>query len=320
MPSSPLRKPVEVFFSYAHRDEPLRDELAKHLSILKQQGVIDVWHDREISAGSEWEDEINAHLNSADVILLLVSADFLASQYLYGNELPRSLELHRALERHAARKARVIPVILRPVDWNGTPFSKLQALPKNAKAITTWQNQDEAFTDVARGVRQAVEELNQQSSPPKPRNFDPQPVRARQGPPQAPSLSRKLYSSQPISSPSRHLSQITWGAITLIPFLWILLGMYGLEDTSSDTQDYIAKFVMGSTGGLLSGTLGAVAWRNVKPGAPPEQLLFYIFLCSITGGVIWSFTGGGNWITGLFVGGLTSFFTYWWIHRVCVKA
>jgi hypothetical protein len=146
-------KAVEVFFSYAHKDEDLRDELAKHLSILKRQGVITAWYDREISAGTEWAGEIDAHLNTARVILLLISADFMASDYCY------DIELTRAMERHATGEARVIPVILREVDWVGAPFGKLQAMPKNAKPVTKWADRDAAFADVARGIRKAVEEL-----------------------------------------------------------------------------------------------------------------------------------------------------------------
>lgn len=141
---------VEVFFSYCHRDEALRDELAKHLSIMRRQGIIDAWHDRQITAGSEWAGEIDTHLNSAQIILLLISADFLASDYCY------DIELKRAMERHEAGTACVIPIILKPVDWHGAPFGKLQALPKNAQAITTWSNQDEAFQNVAQGLRKTV--------------------------------------------------------------------------------------------------------------------------------------------------------------------
>ena len=72
---------LEVFFSYAHRDEVLRDELVKHLSLLQHQGVITAWHDRKITAGTEWAGAIDAHLQSAQIILLLVSADFMASAY-----------------------------------------------------------------------------------------------------------------------------------------------------------------------------------------------------------------------------------------------
>jgi hypothetical protein len=145
---------IEIFFSYSHKDEDLRDELATHLSMLKRQGVIAAWHDREISAGTEWANAIDQHMESARVILLLISANFLASNYCY------DIELKRAMERHESSEARVIPIILKPVDWSGAPFSKLQALPKNAKSITTWENRDEALLDVAQGIRKVVNELS----------------------------------------------------------------------------------------------------------------------------------------------------------------
>src|SRR5947209_5049969 len=114
---------VEVFFSYAHADELLQKKLETHLSALKRQGLIVEWHDRDISAGTDWAHEINAHLNSAHIILLLVSPDFIASEYCY------SIEMLRAMERHESGEARVIPIVLRPTDWKGMPFSKLEALP-----------------------------------------------------------------------------------------------------------------------------------------------------------------------------------------------
>src|SRR5579863_1867747 len=146
--------PVEVFYSYAHEDEALRAELEKHLSLLRRQGVISGWHDRQIIPGTDWAQAIDGHLESAAVILLLVSADFLASDYCYG------IEMQRALERQQAHEAVVIPILLRPVDWHGAPFAHLQALPTDAKPITTWRNLDEAFADVATGIRRAVEELS----------------------------------------------------------------------------------------------------------------------------------------------------------------
>jgi hypothetical protein len=142
-----------VFFSYAHRDETLRDELAKHLSLLQNQKVIAGWHDRQIPAGTEWAGAIDAHLDNAQIILLLISADFMASTYCYG------IEMTRAMERHEAGQARVIPIILRPVDWHNAPFGTLQALPKDGRPVTRWRPQDEAFLDIARGIRSVVEEL-----------------------------------------------------------------------------------------------------------------------------------------------------------------
>jgi len=151
--STPAQAPIEVFFSYSHKDEELRDELAKHLKLLQRQGVIQAWHDRNITAGSELSGEIDAHLNSARIILLLVSSDFLASDYCYG------IEMTRALERHQARDARVIPIILRACDWQSAPFGKLLGLPRDGKPVTSWANRDEAFENIAQGVKRAVNEL-----------------------------------------------------------------------------------------------------------------------------------------------------------------
>ncbi|MBA2593161.1 MAG: toll/interleukin-1 receptor domain-containing protein [Pseudomonadota bacterium] len=144
---------IEVFYSYSHKDEALRDELNKHLALLKRQGVIRDWHDRRIAAGTEWSGQIDEHLNLAGVILLMVSADFIASDYCW------DVEVKRAMERHEVGEAVVIPVILRAVDWHSAPFGKLQALPKDAKPVTSWPVQDEAFTDIAKGIRRAVEQL-----------------------------------------------------------------------------------------------------------------------------------------------------------------
>ncbi len=144
---------VDVFFSYSHQDEALRDILETHLSLLKREGRIRSWHDRKIVPGESWKHAIDEHLECAGLILLLVSSDFLASDYCY------DLEMKRALERHHAAEARVVPIILRPCDWTSSPFAALQGLPKDAKPITTWENRDEAFLDVAKGLRRMLDEL-----------------------------------------------------------------------------------------------------------------------------------------------------------------
>jgi replicative DNA helicase len=145
--------PIRLFYSYSHKDEELRNALETHLSILKRQGATVEWHDRRILASETWEDEIDSHIDNADIVLLLISPDFIASDYCYGRELAR------ALERHEAGKNRVVPIIVRPVDWTGLPFAKLLARPKDGKPITTWANQDEAWLDVSKEVRRLVDSL-----------------------------------------------------------------------------------------------------------------------------------------------------------------
>ena len=113
---------AHVFISYSHADEALRNELEKHLGGLLRQGVITTWHDRRIPPGEDLHGQIDDHLNTADVVLLLVSADFLASDYCY------DIEMNRAMERHERGEVRTIPVILRPCDWQGAPFGKLMGV------------------------------------------------------------------------------------------------------------------------------------------------------------------------------------------------
>ena len=147
-----LEPEIKLFCSYSHRDEHLRDELAKHLKLLERQGLVRSWHDRQIGTGV-WKETIDRNLEEADIILLLISSDFLASDYCF------DIEMKRALDRHAAGEALVIPVILRPVDWQATDFGKLQALPRDGKAVTTFENLDVAFEQVTQGVRRAIATL-----------------------------------------------------------------------------------------------------------------------------------------------------------------
>lgn len=152
----------EVFISYAHKDRKLRDELATHLSNLRKQGIINDWFDGDILPGSEWQSEIMARLNQANIILLLVSSDFISSDFCY------DIEMIRAIDRHKADKARVLPIILRPCDWEGTPFAELQVIPSNAKPVVSWSTHDAAFTDVIKGIRRAIDDLEKQSKTPNP--------------------------------------------------------------------------------------------------------------------------------------------------------
>ena len=142
-----------VFFSYSHVDEALRDQLEKQLAMLRRQGVIETWHDRRIGAGNEIDAAINEHIDSDEVILLLVSPDFLASDYCY------DIEMTKALARHEAGTAKVIPVILRACDWHHAPFGKLLAVPRDGKPVTQWPDRDQGFLEVAQAVRAAAEQL-----------------------------------------------------------------------------------------------------------------------------------------------------------------
>lgn len=144
-------QPVNVFFSYARKDEVLKDELNVHLASLKRDRKINLWHDREIAAGDTWDEAIQQAIDAAQIILLLITPDFLNSDYCF------SAELRIAMDRHEQGTAKVLPIIARPSDWETSSFQKLQVLPKDAKPITTWPNQDEALVSVVKGIRQIVE-------------------------------------------------------------------------------------------------------------------------------------------------------------------
>lgn len=150
-----------VFFS--HKDEELRDRLETHLATLKRQGQIDTWHDRRILGGDDFAGRISEQLEQADIILLLVSPEFLASSYCYDREMIR------AMERHQAGQARVIPIILRHCDWRNTPFGKLQAAPRDGRPVRSWPDCDEALLSVVLTIRATLGASNKskQAIPPK---------------------------------------------------------------------------------------------------------------------------------------------------------
>ncbi len=144
---------VEIFCSYSHRDEPLRQEFESSVVLLRRRKLVQIWHDRRIDPGDDFARDIDEHLNSADIITLFVSADFLASDYCYEKEMPR------ALERESRKEALIVPIIVRPCDWSDAPFAHLQVIPTNAVAVTSWPNRDEAWTNVAKGLKIAVQKI-----------------------------------------------------------------------------------------------------------------------------------------------------------------
>jgi len=206
---------ASVFFSYSHKDEALRDQLESHLALLKNQGLIDAWHDRRIVAGDELDEAIFSKLDTADIILLLVSSDFISSWYCY------SREMMRAMERHEAGQARIIPVILRYCIWHDAPFGKLMAAPRDGKPITSWPDRDEALADVAREVAKAVEAFGARGTPAR--------VAARTL--AAPAQSADVQAAKPRSSNLRLKKEFT---------------EKDRDDFLRSTFDFICKFFEGS--------------------------------------------------------------------------
>jgi internalin A len=127
------------------------------LKLLQRQGVLETWHDRKIGAGDDWKESIDENLKRADIILLLVSADFISSDYCYEEEMKA------ALKRHDNGEAQVVPVIVRDINWKKAPFARLQALPKDAKPVSSWRDRDSAWRNVAERIESLAEEIQKRS-------------------------------------------------------------------------------------------------------------------------------------------------------------
>jgi replicative DNA helicase len=151
---------INVFYSYSHKDESLRENLEEHLKILHRNGLIASWTDRKIVPGDEWKRNINENLKGADLILLLISSSFIASDYCYENELNLAMSLHES------GQARVIPIFVRPADWKEAPFASLQGLPNDAIPVTLWENADLAWQNIAGGLRVAIQEIKEKKNRP----------------------------------------------------------------------------------------------------------------------------------------------------------
>ena len=152
-------RPVRIFISYAHEDEPFREDLGVHLSVLLRLGLVDIWHDRRLLPGDEFRQHIDGHLEQADVILFLVSPHFTASDFCW------QLEMQRALERHREGTARAVPVIVRHSDWRSTRLGGLTALPKDGRPVKAWPDPDEAWLDVVAGLKRIIRELQAAPGP-----------------------------------------------------------------------------------------------------------------------------------------------------------
>lgn len=142
--------PVRIFIAYARKDKAFLDDLRKHLQPLERSQRVKLWYDKDIEAGAEWEESIKKELNNANIILLLVSANAINSNYFYDNEMTGSLR------RHENGEASVVPIILRPCDWEETPWGKLQALPKDGKPIELWVSEAEAYTNIVKQLKPIV--------------------------------------------------------------------------------------------------------------------------------------------------------------------
>ena len=148
-----VQPPLKLYIAYAEHDSRFREQLTLHLAPIQREGEIVFWHERLILPGQDRAIAVDERLEMADIILLLISPDFLASDYLY------NIEINRALMRHAAGTAIVIPILLRPCFWTRTPLCQLQPLPANSRAIKLWSNRDSAWLHVTAEICNLVNEL-----------------------------------------------------------------------------------------------------------------------------------------------------------------
>ena len=149
---------IKIFCSYAQENRQHRDHLVRHLSALQHLGYVEIWHDREILPGMLWEQEILEHLDSADLFVPLVSSYFLSSRYCWG------VEMSRARERWEQGEVSIVPILVDPVDCEGTPISTFQLLPispkdAKAKAVSKWSNREEAYEHITKKIRKVIHPL-----------------------------------------------------------------------------------------------------------------------------------------------------------------
>lgn len=219
----------KVFVSYAHEDEELCEALRKHLAVLEREGKAEFWYDRQVTAGERWEAEIGRHLDSADLVLVLISPDFVASEFCWKVELPR------ALGRHYRRHSMVIPILLRPVDWGQTQLAQLQALPDGAKPVTLWPSRDEAFLSVGKGLRKAIDQVTRlrQTSVEPPPEKGRLPGEVSPKPPQPPSIPSTLAGM--VKAKPRWWMGAAIAALALI--LWAVAGLLSSPSPRSGFVD-----------------------------------------------------------------------------------
>ncbi|WP_372922290.1 toll/interleukin-1 receptor domain-containing protein [Roseovarius sp.] len=153
---------MKIFVSYSHRDEGTLDRLKAHLSPLRRDGRIETWYDREIRAGGKIDGEISAELEACDIVFLLISPDFLNSDYCMDTEMTR------AMERHEEGTARVIPIIVEDCYWKSSLFKKLKALPKDGKPISNWTNENTAFLNIVEEVARILDDMDRASASAQP--------------------------------------------------------------------------------------------------------------------------------------------------------
>ena len=147
-----------MFISYSHKDEEYKDALLEHMASLRRTGEVEEWHDRKIEPGKNWKNEISQHLHNSTIIIFLISASFINSDYCV------EVEAKTAFEKHLKGEALLIPIVIRPTHWNDSEFANIQSLPKDSKPVTAWENADMAWLDVVQGIKVALSEFKPENN------------------------------------------------------------------------------------------------------------------------------------------------------------
>jgi peptidoglycan hydrolase-like protein with peptidoglycan-binding domain/lambda repressor-like predicted transcriptional regulator len=245
---------AKLFISYSHRDERYREQLVTHLAGLRRQGVIADWHDRKIVPGQEWRDAIDQNLDAADCVLLLVSSDFLASDYCY------SIEMQRTLEKYREGRVLVIPVIVRPADWQHTPLADLQALPKDAKPVVEWLRRDRAWLSVTDGLRRALTAVL--AKPPEEENIGRS----------APRVSSTI-AGRPTRNPTLKIGDRGRGVRRLQRALCRAGEHVDIDGLFRQETAEAVCSLQRSRGLIVDGIAGSSTWAQLPSGAPMPVLL-----------------------------------------------
>jgi len=248
-----MDRPIEIFFSYAHEDEALMDDVRRQLIVYERNGLILKWHDRQIVSGADWRGQLDERLEAAQIILLFISPHFIESQYRY------EIEGESALRRRESKEAEVIPIILRPCAWQETPFGGLQALPRGAVSVSRWADRDEACLNVATGVMAAVDRVIEERN-----------------------RSSQTSSTKPIVSPSLPPSHPT--PESRASTIWWLLNI----PPSIPTREKVKKLIWRALAGTIAGLVVSIAAIPLSFDGVTSPIGVIVSVCpyTITLGVI----------------------------------
>ncbi len=308
-------KTINIFIAYSRKDESYLKKILNFLKPVGRRYDLNIWYDGEISPGSIWDEEIKKHIHQADIILLLVSADSLASEYFYEQEVKN------ALFKHRDGNVKLIPIILRECLWEDAPFSNIQVLPKDGKPISSWPQEDVAYSDIVRGIRTALEEINQKEekkrqaekkkvvsqfkkSPKQPEEATNHPSSTANAKTTGTAANMRINAIGNLASPlsassdlqgdatievdsnnpatlQKERSRKRTGAYGGIIGFIIMVVLYFFEINSNQSDDVLSYFIIGCYGLILGGLTGLIIGKDSK-------MIWPVLILSLIFAIAWS--------------------------------